>query len=68
MSTYDQLRHFADSWMLIAMFLFFAGVCIRAYLPRMREAHAEAASVVFRNEEPVDAASPAADHPERQEP
>ena len=68
MSTYDQLRHFADSWMLLAMVLFFAGVCIRAVLPRQREAHAEAAGAVFRNEAPADARPASADHSERQEP
>ncbi|ETX28696.1 CcoQ/FixQ family Cbb3-type cytochrome c oxidase assembly chaperone [Roseivivax isoporae] len=52
MDTYSVLRHFADSWMLLAMLLFFIGVCIRAFLPRMRAAHAEAASVIFRNDAP----------------
>ena len=34
MDTYAVLREFAGSWMLLAMFLFFIGVVIRAFLPK----------------------------------
>lgn len=50
MSTYDSFRHFADSWMLLAMFLFFIGMIIRTYLPRFREWHKDAAESIFRHE------------------
>ncbi|ETW12905.1 cbb3-type cytochrome oxidase subunit [Roseivivax marinus] len=64
MDTYSVLRHFADSWMLLAMTLFFLGICVRAFLPRMRTAQAEAASVIFRNDTPAEGGTPS----ERQKP
>jgi cytochrome c oxidase cbb3-type subunit IV len=37
---YNDLRHFADSWGLLALFLFFIGVVIFAFRPGSRD-HAE---------------------------
>ncbi len=36
MDTYSILRHFADSWMLLAMTLFFLGACLWAFRPGAR--------------------------------
>jgi cytochrome c oxidase cbb3-type subunit 4 len=56
MDTYSVLRHFADSWGLLALFLFFAGVCLRAVLLPRRVTE-DAAAVPFRHD---DAPAPAA--------
>ena len=50
METYSLLRQFADSWMLLALMLFFIGVVIWVFLPSRREVHDDAAQVIFRNE------------------
>jgi cytochrome c oxidase cbb3-type subunit 4 len=50
METYSLLRQFADSWMLLALFLFFVGVIVWVYRPSRRRAHEEASMVIFRNE------------------
>lgn len=49
--TYSALRHFADSWGLLAMFVFFVGVIVWALRPGSRKAHQDAATVLFRNED-----------------
>ena len=33
METYSFLRHLADSWVLLAMTLFFVGICVWAFRP-----------------------------------
>lgn len=50
MDTYTFLRYFADSWMLLAMALFFLGVVAYVLRPGSRKAHDEAANSIFRNE------------------
>lgn len=50
METYTLLRQFADSWMLLALFLFFLGVVIWVFRPSRRAIHDDAAQVIFRNE------------------
>lgn len=52
METYEALRHFADSWGLLALFLFFVGVVVWAFRPGSRALHDDAAQVPFRNDEP----------------
>ena len=52
MDTYSILRAFADSWFLIAMFTFFLGVVIWAFLPSQRSARDDAASIPFRDQHP----------------
>jgi len=42
--TYNALRHFADSWGLLAMFVFFVGVIVWALRPGSRKKHADAAN------------------------
>ena len=50
METYTFLRELADSWVLLAMFLFFIGVCLWVFRPSARAADAEAAGIPFRND------------------
>ncbi|WIV50935.1 cbb3-type cytochrome c oxidase subunit 3 [Marivivens sp. LCG002] len=48
---YHILREIADSWVLLALFLFFVGVFFWAWRPGSRATHDDAAAVVFRNED-----------------
>jgi len=50
METYSLLREIADSWVLLAMFVFFAGVVIWAFLPSQRQARKDASEIPFRND------------------
>ncbi|NDV01279.1 cbb3-type cytochrome c oxidase subunit 3 [Pseudoroseicyclus tamaricis] len=50
--TYTFLRHFADSWFLIAMFGFFAACILWAVRPGSRALHADAAASIFRERAP----------------
>ena len=50
MEHYSLLREFADSWMLLALTLVFVGMVIWVFRPSARKAHADAASVIFRND------------------
>jgi cytochrome c oxidase cbb3-type subunit 4 len=47
---YDALREFADSWALLAMFLFFVTAVFWAFRPSAQSAHDEAATIPFREE------------------
>lgn len=49
-STYTVLRTFADTWGLVAMFVFFVGVLFWAFRPGSRKVHEVAATAIFRNE------------------
>ena len=50
METYSLLRQFADSWMLLAMTLFFLGVIVWAFRPGSRKTHKDLSDIPFRNE------------------
>ena len=50
MDTYSLLREIADSWVLLAMFVFFIGVGIWAFWPSMAADRRNAADIPFRNE------------------
>jgi cytochrome c oxidase cbb3-type subunit 4 len=52
METYTLLRAFADSWMLLAMTLFFIGVVIFVFRPGSRKIHDDIAQIPFRNDVP----------------
>lgn len=52
MTTYDLLREIADSWVLLAMFTFFIGVGIWAFLPSQSSERHDASLIPFRNETP----------------
>ncbi|AWI84076.1 CcoQ/FixQ family Cbb3-type cytochrome c oxidase assembly chaperone [Alloyangia pacifica] len=61
MDTYSGLRHFADSWGLLLMFLFFVGMIVWIFRPGARRNHDDAASIPLRN----DTAPAAPDAPEK---
>lgn len=50
MSTYELMRHFADSWALLAMTLLFLGLVGWALRPTARRHYDEAAQLIFRPE------------------
>lgn len=50
MDTYSFLRELADSWVLLAMFVFFGLVVLWAFRPGSREMHQDIATIPFRNE------------------
>lgn len=49
--TYSILREFADSWMLLFLFLVFLAVIVWAFRPGSRSAHDDAAQVPFRHDD-----------------
>ncbi|WP_082899167.1 cbb3-type cytochrome c oxidase subunit 3 [Sulfitobacter sp. EhC04] len=51
METYSLLREIADSWVLLAMFGFFLGAGIWAYLPSQSGARQDASMIPFRNDQ-----------------
>ena len=63
MDTYSLLREIADSWILLAMFIFFIGVIFWAYWPSQAGERRAASQLPFRYDEPV--ARPA-DHQARE--
>ena len=50
METYSLLRQFADSWMLLAMTLFFLGVIVWAFRPGSTAEYRDTADIPFRDE------------------
>ncbi|MEL6265926.1 MAG: cbb3-type cytochrome c oxidase subunit 3 [Pseudomonadota bacterium] len=50
LDTYDTLRHFADSWFLIAMMVFFLGVVAFTLRPGSRALHRDIADIPFRGD------------------
>lgn len=59
MDTYSLMRHFADSWMLLFMFLFFTGVILWVFRPGSTAEHRDSANMIFRHD-----AAPADEDPE----
>ncbi|WP_341368429.1 cbb3-type cytochrome c oxidase subunit 3 [Yoonia sp. BS5-3] len=51
MDTYSWLRELADSWVLLAMFLFFVGSILWVFRPGSRAVHDETAQIPFRNDD-----------------
>ena len=51
MDTYSLFREIADSWVLLAMFVFFAGAVIWAFRPGSRRLHEDTADIPFRHED-----------------
>ena len=47
--TYDAMRHFADSWALIAMFAFFVAVAVFVFRPGSRQQYEEAARIPLKH-------------------
>ncbi|QPM91114.1 cbb3-type cytochrome c oxidase subunit 3 [Pseudooceanicola algae] len=60
MDTYSIFREFADSWMLLSLFMFFIGVFLWVMRPGSRQTYRETAGIPFRNE-----SRPAAPDPEK---
>lgn len=53
MDTYSLLREIADSWVLLAMFGFFIGAGIWAFLPSQSDARADASLIPLRDDTPI---------------
>ena len=51
MSLYDQLRHFADSYGLVALLVLFLGLCLWVFRPGAKRQNQEAARSIFKDEE-----------------
>jgi cytochrome c oxidase cbb3-type subunit 4 len=60
MDTYTILRQFADSWMLLAMVLFFVGVILWTLRPGSARVHRQTAEIPLRNDR-LPGADPASD-------
>jgi cytochrome c oxidase cbb3-type subunit 4 len=50
MDTYSLLRQIADSWVLLAMFGFFIGAAVWAFLPSQSAARHDASMIPLRND------------------
>ncbi|MEO0823184.1 MAG: cbb3-type cytochrome c oxidase subunit 3 [Pseudomonadota bacterium] len=55
METYTLMRAFADSWMLLAMTLFFIGIVLYTLRPGARKTHDDIANIPLRDDTPPDA-------------
>lgn len=53
MDTYSFLRQLADSWVLLAMFAFFIGAGVWAFLPGQARAREDASMIPLRNDTDV---------------
>lgn len=51
METYTLLRHFADSWVLLALFAIFVGAVLWVWRPGSRRLHDDAGRIPFRHED-----------------
>jgi cytochrome c oxidase cbb3-type subunit 4 len=49
MGTYDTLRHFADSWGLLAMFVFFVAMVLFVFRRGSKFRYEEAAKIPLKN-------------------
>lgn len=51
MDFYSLLREFADSWVLLFLFLFFGCAVVYVLRPGSRELHKDSANIPFRHED-----------------
>ena len=51
METYTLLREFADSWMLLAMTMFFVGMILWTLRPGSKATHEDISRIPLRNED-----------------
>lgn len=51
METYSLLRQIADSWVLLALFVFFIGVVIFAFRPGSTKVYDDVADIPFRHDD-----------------
>lgn len=49
MSQYEQLRHFADSWWLLLMVIFFVGVVLWVFRPSAKKSYDEQAKIPLKD-------------------
>ena len=49
MSTYDTLRHLADSWALLLMFAFFVAIVLFVFRPGSKAIYEDAAQIPLKN-------------------
>ena len=49
-STYEALRHFADSWGLVLMVVTFAALCLWPFRPGARRDYDNAARMIFEKD------------------
>ena len=49
-STYDALRHLADSWGLLVMVVLFAGLIAWPFRPGSKPRNSDAANLIFKDE------------------
>lgn len=49
MDTYSLLRHFADSWMLLVLFVFFVAVIVWVFRPGSSRTYSDTADIPFRH-------------------
>jgi len=49
-STYDALRHLADSWGLLAMMVVFTSLCLWPFRPGGKTRNDDAARMIFKDE------------------
>lgn len=50
-STYETLRHFADSWGLLTMAVLFVGLCAWPFRPGARNDNDTAAHMIFQGDD-----------------
>jgi cytochrome c oxidase cbb3-type subunit 4 len=51
---YEQLRHFADSWALLALTLIFVGILLWVGRPGARDRYSAQADIPFRHDDRKD--------------
>jgi cytochrome c oxidase cbb3-type subunit 4 len=51
MEKYSLLREFADSWVLLALTLFFVAAVVWAWRPGSRKLHEDSANIPFRHDD-----------------
>ncbi|WP_109310724.1 MULTISPECIES: cbb3-type cytochrome oxidase subunit 3 [Ruegeria] len=51
MEEYTILRQFADSWMLLVLFVFFVGIVIWVFRPGASKEYKDTANIPFRHED-----------------
>ncbi|MBT8416701.1 MAG: cbb3-type cytochrome c oxidase subunit 3 [Silicimonas sp.] len=50
MDTYSILRQIADSWVLLALVIFFLGTVVWAFRPGSKSVHRDTSNIPFRHE------------------
>lgn len=51
MEEYTFLRQFADSWMLLLLFVFFVGIIFWVFRPGSSKTYSDTANIPFRHED-----------------